>query len=393
MEIIERYLKEGKFDLAARVVDRLRSSGESAEIVEALHEQIQEKKKALRLEELLTEGSSFFDDDHFDLALECFNEALSLDPENARALDWVRKTHQRESDRRLRQSIENFLEKGRRLMELRQFSDAARVFLEATKLNPSDTEAGEMYRIAQEAVERSQREEACHRLCHKARGFLEKGKREEAVTMCRQAVEMLPDFKEAETILQEVEEIEKNEIITLAVKQIQSLALRRKYNLALSLAGETVAKTGMDPRLQTCIRNVHRQKLQIWLLAVGIAAVIALAVLVLVLPGRSGPPAPAGPPAGVLVMDVRPAAKVLKVVGPSGQAVPVPDPQMPLRLSLPPGKYSVTYENKSIQNDPVTETVTVESGKSVVLSRKFPGFNPGSAIDAILGVGETGGAQ
>ncbi|MBP7865844.1 MAG: protein kinase [Acidobacteria bacterium] len=387
VEVIQRYIREGKFDLASRVLDRLRSSGESAEILEALYGEIQEKKRAIRIDELLSEGSNFYEDDHFDLALECFNEALIIDPENPRALEWVRKTHQKESEKRLRQSIEGYIDKGRHLMGLRQFSDALRVFGEAIKLNPSDAELAEMYRTAEEAVERSEREEECRTLCRQARSILEKGNREEAKTVCRKVVEILPDFKEAETLLQEVENLEKEEIVSTAVKKIQSLALKRKYNLALSLAGETVARTGMDPRLQTCIRNIHRQRLQIWLLVTGILAAAAILIAFLIFqPGtRPAPPPPPAP--GHLVLDVRPAATVTAIADAAGKPVAIPELATPLRLQLPPGKYTVTYENKALQPDPVKETVTIESGKALVVSRKFPGFNTGEAVRDILGEG------
>lgn len=387
VEVIQRYIREGKFDLASRVLDRLRSSGESAEILEALYGEIQEKKRAIRIDELLSEGSNFFEDDHFDLALECFNEALIIDPENPRALEWVRKTHQKESEKRLRQSIEGYIDKGRNLMQLRQFSDALRVFGEAIKLNPSDAELAEMYRTAEEAVERSKREEECRTLCRQARSILEKGNREEARTVCRKAVEILPDFKEAETLLQEVEQLEKDEIVSTAVKKIQSLALKRKYNQALSLAGETVARTGMDPRLQTCIRNINRQRVQIWLLVTGILAAAAILIAFLVFqPGtRPAPPPPPAP--GHLVLDVRPAATVTAITDAAGKPVAIPETATPLRLQLPPGKYTVTWENKAFGPDPVRETVTIESGKALVVSRKFPGFNTGEAVRDILGEG------
>jgi hypothetical protein len=154
----------------------------------------------------------------------------------------------------------------------------------------------------------------------------------------------------------------------------------------LTLAAETIPRTGLDPRLQAYVRRSRWARRRLAVAAAIVVAALAVAGAVY-LALRPGPPvAPSAP--GVLVLDVRPAVELVRLTDrKTGRNLPLPDRATPLRLELPPGEYEIAYRNDLLLKDPAVERVTVRSGKVVTIAKNLPGFRPAEAIDEILSAG------
>ena len=385
LDMIQRYVREGKYDQALRILEKLRSSGESPEILEALQEEIQDKQRLGRIEELVGEGSEFYQDGHYELALECFNEALAIDPGNARVLEWVRKTHQKETEQRVRHSINQYLEKGSRLMEEGNLQEALRVLGEALKLNPASAEVADKIKQVQHLLEQKDKETQCHTLCQQAHQILEAGKQDEALQVCQQALEILPSYPQAVHLAQHIEKQRREETIQIALRELEALFLKKKYDQALTLAGDTIQKVGADDRLRGLVTRIESSRRRKVLLPAILAVLALLAVVVILVLWPGGEVKPPPPPPGFLVLDIRPAATLAGVVdADTGKAVSLSDKELPLRLELPPGRYTVTYRNDSLLKEPAHEPVQIQSGKTVTINRKLPGFSAADAVQSIL---------
>lgn len=389
IELINRYIREGKFDLAVRVLEKLKGLGESPEILEALREDIQEKQRLLRLEALIEEGTRFYEDEHFDLAMECFNEALTIDPENPRILEWVRKTHQKEADRRLRKTIQQYLEKGDREAAKQNFEEALKVYGEALKLNPAAPGIAEKMKHVQHLLDENRKQGRYLEICQQAHALRTRGQREEALALARQAEELLPEQPEARQIIRTIQDEQTEETIRQSLQEIDGLLEKKKLDEALTLADQTMERTGQDPRLQRRrqqIRQVRRKKLLA--LAAGAVMIVAALVVFLVLQAvRQKPPPPVMAP-GFLVLDIRPEAAILTLTdAATGRQLPAGDGVTPLRLSLPPGQYRFTYQNPAFMKSPGEKTVRVQSGRTERINLKLPGFDPRAAAREILGPG------
>jgi len=386
LEMIQRYVREGKYDQALRILEKLRSSGESPEILEALQQDIQSKQQLGRLEELVNEGSEFYQDDHYELALECFNEALAIDPGNERVLEWVRKTHQKEAEQRVRHSIQQYLEKGNRLIEEGNHPEALRVLGEALKLNPAAAEVAEKIKQVQRLQEQHQKETQCHTLCQMASQILEEGKEDEALQGCQQAREILPSYPQAMHLRQHIEQQRREETIRLALQELEALFLKKKFDQALTLAGDTIQKVGLDDRLQGLITRIESTRRRRVIVPLALSALVLLVVIAIFVLRPGGEVKPPPPPPGFLVLDIRPQATLVGVVdAATGKAVTLADQELPLRLALPPGRYTVSYRNDALLKEPAAIEVRIASGKTELVSRKLPGFNTPDAVQSILG--------
>jgi serine/threonine-protein kinase len=387
LELIHRYLREEKFDLARRVLDKMKSLGETPEIVEALAADIQEKQRLARIDQLVDEGSHFYEDDHFDLALECFNDALALDSENTRVLEWVRKTHEREAEKRLRQAIDQYLEKGDRLVGDGKPQEALRVYSEAVKLNPASTAAAERIRNVQGILEQEAQRSQCQTLCQQARSALDKGERAAATQLCREALDIMPAFADASDLLASIQAQNREEKIQRTLQEMESFYLKKEYDRALTRAGEAIDQVGLDPRLKHSIGKTQWARRRRVIVPAALLAVALLAAAGYWLVETLRPPVGTVVP-GFLVVDIRPGVEILQLTDVrTGQPVRLSDRQTPIRLSLPPGEYRLRYQNKELMREAVEETVTVRGGQLVTVSKKVPGFNPTEAVDSILGEG------
>lgn len=387
VDLIERYMREGKFELAMRVLEKLKQSGESPEILEALQKDLHEKQVLAKIENLLGEGARFFDDEHYDLASECFNEALALEPENPRALEWVRKTHQKEAEKRLRAAIGQYLGKGERELEKKNLPEALKAFGEALKLNPSSREIANRIKQVQQLMEESQLHTECETLCGQAREKLESGHRGEARRLASEALEILPGHPGAKEILETLHQQEIAEIRQATLRDIDALLVKNRLREALALASRAIQETGLDPVLAEKAGHIQKLRRRRQLLTGVPALLVVLAAMAWVLwqySARSAPPAP-----GFLSVDIRPAATILAIRNTgSGESLPLESTSPPLRLTVPPGTYEISYQNKAFQAEPASATILVQSGQPARLSLKVPGFKSETAIQEILHEGE-----
>jgi len=384
IDLVNRYLKEGKFDQALRVLDKLRAQGESPEIIEALQEDIADKKRKMRLEELLSEGITFFDDDHFDLALECFNEALSIEPENTMALEWVRKTHQKEAEKRLNQTIEKYVQLGHTALQQEKLDEAKKLYSEALKLNPAARDLSAKLNDIEVLIDRRERQEKAGQLTEQAQKLQDEGRREDARNHCRLAMEVMADFPPAADLLARIEAAEKEEVVERALQEMEALFLRKEYDAALAAAGAAVAQVGVDPRLSRSTRRILAARRRKWLLPLVIFLTVVLAIVV-VMVIRQARPEPGPVSDGVLLLDIRPAVDVLDVTNlETREAIALPEKETPLRLNLPPGRYRLRYQQPSLQNDPVVEEVTVAAGQTYAIRKTLPEFDVDTVIQSIL---------
>jgi len=386
IDLVNRYIKEDKFDQALRVLDKLKAQGESQEILEALQEDINEKKQLARIEMLFEEGENFFDDEHFDLALECFNEVLTLAPENSRALEWVRKTHEKEAEKRLSKTIAKYMDMGDDAMKKEDFQEAEKLYSEALKLNPASKDISLKLTDVQKLLQYREKKLQCDALSQKARQNFEKGQRETARRFCREALGILSDHQPAREILEVIEAEERDEVVQKTLQDMEALFLRKKYDEALALASQAVEKVGIDPRLTKSTRRIiqaKRRKVLIPVLLVLVAAAIVLTVLTLLRPEPAPPPPPI--PNGILMLDIRPEVTILELVNTeTNHTVQLVDKETPLRLMLPPGSYRMSYQNTQYQKESEVEEFTIESEKTQSITKIIPGFDVDETIEKIL---------
>jgi tetratricopeptide (TPR) repeat protein len=389
IDLVNRFIKEGKFDQALRVLEKLRAMGESADIIEALQEDIAEKKHRARIEDLLGEGITFFDDDHFDLALECFNEALSIEPENTTVLEWVRRTHQKEAEKRLGQTIEKYVQLGQSALQQENFEEAKKLYSEALKLNPASGDLSAKLNHIQELIDERQRREQAAEMTRQAEELLAKDERDQARELCRQALQLARNFAPAERMLADIAATEKEEVVGQALQEMEALYLRKDYEKALAVAGAAVEQVGIDDRLTKSSRRILRAKRRRWLLPLLVFVTFTVAVVtVLVL--RQSPPEAMPPPHGVLLLDIRPAVKVLELTNLDTSApVQLAERETPLRLSLLPGNYRLSYQNRDLQAAPASEEFTIAADQTFSIRKTLPEFDADRVIQAILS-GEKG---
>jgi tetratricopeptide (TPR) repeat protein len=388
IDLVNRFIKEGKFDQALRVLEKLKALGESAEIIEALREDIAEKKNKVRIEELLGEGVTFFDDDHFDLALECFNEALSIEPENTSVLEWVRRTHQKEAEKRLGQTIEKYVQLGQNALHQENFEEAKKLYSEALKLNPAAGDLSAKLSQIQDLIDERERRGKAETCTREAEERLARGDRDQARALCRQAVELVPDFAPAERILADIAGAEKEEVVGRTLQEMEALYLRKEYEKALAVAGTAVEQVGLDDRLKKSTRQILRAKRRKWLLPLLVFLTLTLAVVV-VLVVRQSAPGPLPPANGVLLLDIRPAVEVLELTNlGTSEKVALTEAETPLRLLLAPGQYRLSYQNRGLQDAPAMEEFTIVAEQTFSIRKTLPEFDTEAAIQSILS-GET----
>ncbi|MBN2430176.1 MAG: protein kinase [Acidobacteria bacterium] len=384
IDLVNRYLKEGKFDQALRVLDKLRAQGESPEIIEALQEDIAEKKRKARIEELLTEGITFFDDDHYDLALECFNEALSVEPENTMALEWVRKTHQKEAEKRLNQTIEKYMQLGHTALQQEKLDEAKKLYSEALKLNPAARDLSVKLNDIQELIDRRERQAKAEQWTDQARVMLAEGQRDEARRYCRLAMDVMADYPPAAEMLDEIAAAEKEEVVGRALQEMEALYLRKEYDAALQVAGAAVEQVGVDSRLKKSTRQILAARRRKWLVPLLIFVTLVLAVVVVVVV-RQTRSEPVPVPNGVLLLDIRPAVQILDLIDTgTREAILLPEQETPLRLALPTGRYRLRYQRQNLQDNPIVEEFAIDAGQTVAIRKTLPEFDVETVIESIL---------
>ena len=103
--------------------------------------------------------------------------------------------------------------------------------------------------------------------------------------------------------------------------------------------------------------------------AILLVAVAVVAVMLL----KKTPPGPPAPEPAVLAVDLRPWGEVLEIVRvDDGKKVDLENGVTPLQVSLPPGRYRVTYRLGDQPNGRLTEELNLASKSYQVLRKVSP---------------------
>ena len=112
-----------------------------------------------------------------------------------------------------------------------------------------------------------------------------------------------------------------------------------------------------------------------WMIAAAAAILLVAVAVVAVVLLKKTPPGPPAPEPAVLAVDLRPWGEVLEIVRVAdGQKVEMESGVTPLQLSLPPGRYRVTYRLGDQPNGRLTEELDLASKSYQVLRKVSPGL-------------------
>ncbi|OQX90940.1 MAG: hypothetical protein B6D57_01505 [Candidatus Coatesbacteria bacterium 4484_99] len=147
-ERYERWTREGRyhmsigrFDLAIECfLNALDIKPESKEAIALLN--------TAKVEEYIKNGRDYYSNGDYEKALKSFNDALSIDPDNGRAKGYITTIEEaikkRAEEERKRKEIQELVDKGRKHLEIGNYYQALRYYKEAQRLDPSKHEISQM---------------------------------------------------------------------------------------------------------------------------------------------------------------------------------------------------------------------------------------------------------
>ncbi|HVS64253.1 MAG TPA: protein kinase [Thermoanaerobaculia bacterium] len=259
-----------------------------------------------------------------------------------------------------------------------------------------------------ETDERAAQQAYSAQLTSEGHAALSAARFEEAIGKLEEAVRYDADNRKAQTLLERaqsaVRELEEEQrriaVRNEAVREIEESRSAGRARRALRALERAESELGADATLGTLRAEIEPEaqaeaarRRQLLLTLAGAAAVIAVLVLAVVW-WINRPPPP--PPAGALVIDARPWARVLTVTDAAlGEVVYESEEAFtPLRLELPPGRYTVALVGP--QGQPAEEEVEVRGRESSSVTPSFETGSPeeqGRALLDALGVEEEPGGD
>ena len=188
--------EEGDYEFASAVLSELEAEGHLDQGVALLRGQVDQAVRQVRLKQMLENARRFFDAAEYPLALRKVQEALELDPSDARALALKA---QIEKDRR-EKKISEWITLARQHLDNQAFRQAREALNNVLQIKPNDTDA---LRLGAEIGRREQ--EVAHAREEKAKLYQaamqawEKGDVTSALTKLERLIAMDRDLPETDT--------------------------------------------------------------------------------------------------------------------------------------------------------------------------------------------------
>jgi serine/threonine-protein kinase len=361
--------------LAKEPENRYQGLAEIARDLENVSRQIEAAEGTRRAEEvrqfekLVAESKRFLAKKNFSKALELAEKAANLTSKRTTEFELIQQIKEEEERERQRRESENRLKAASKWISSREFERALGELQALLDADPQNTEAAKLLEAAKKGLASKNQQEQISGFLTAARDYLQN---EDFARAAQQVDEVLKldsrhnealKLKKAIADAQQTKEAAKQRAVAETVLIEPESQKTKLYAPPKPLKEKIIQKAKPERRLDTK--------------KVGITAAAALIVItVFIYRMFFSTPAPS---VGYVSLNILPWAEVTEVTNEQGEAVSglgnAGEKMItPCRLSLPAGKYNIQLSNPQFSAS-LQIPVAVETGRTEVVTRKFPGFD------------------